>query len=176
MSKKTKATAPIVASKSTFFMNAMQSETSHTLVATDYKEPQLVCIEGNGSRPSHQGDGYKEGDTMYTLNSTEHHAVCYRGDAITSPVNASNPQVGDPCHTLTNDSRNYVVIENHPADSRVKLSEDNICQTLSSRMGTGGGNVPIVVEQFVLELDTTIKICGGVLLHDWRNKTSADSS
>ena len=29
-------------------------------------------------------------------------------------------------------------IENHPADSRVKLSEDGIVQTLSARMGTGG--------------------------------------
>lgn len=32
-----------------------------------------------------------------------------------------------------------LVIENHPADSRVKISEDNVFQTLSSRMGTGGG-------------------------------------
>jgi DNA (cytosine-5)-methyltransferase 1 len=31
-----------------------------------------------------------------------------------------------------------IVIENHPADSRVKISEDNVIQTLSSRMGTGG--------------------------------------
>lgn len=31
------------------------------------------------------------------------------------------------------------VLENHPADSRVKISKDNIFQTLSSRMGTGGG-------------------------------------
>ena len=31
-----------------------------------------------------------------------------------------------------------VVIENHPADSRVKICEDNVFQTLSSRMGTGG--------------------------------------
>ena len=30
------------------------------------------------------------------------------------------------------------VIENHPADSRVKISEDNTFQTLSSSMGTGG--------------------------------------
>ena len=30
------------------------------------------------------------------------------------------------------------VLENHPADSRVKISKDNIFQTLSSRMGTGG--------------------------------------
>ena len=36
----------------------------------------MVVLEGNGSRPSHKGDGYKESDTMYTLNSTEHHAVC----------------------------------------------------------------------------------------------------
>lgn len=35
--------------------------------------------------------------------------VAYRGDAITSPVNASNPRPGDPCHTLTDDSRNYIV-------------------------------------------------------------------
>ena len=33
----------------------------------------------------------------------------YRGDAITSPINKSNPQPGDPCHTLANDDRNYLV-------------------------------------------------------------------
>ena len=30
------------------------------------------------------------------------------------------------------------ILENHPADSRVKICEDGIFQTLSSRMGTGG--------------------------------------
>lgn len=35
------------------------------------------AIEGNGSRPSHQGDGYSESDTMYTLNTIERHAVAY---------------------------------------------------------------------------------------------------
>lgn len=73
----------------------------------------MIVLEGNGSRPSHRGDGYAESDTMYTLNSTEHHAVC---------------------------------IENHPADSRVQIKEDGIVQTLSGRMGTGGGNVPMVME------------------------------
>lgn len=38
----------------------------------------------------------------------------------------------------------YKIIENHPNDSRVKYKEDNVFQTLSSRMGTGGGNVPMV--------------------------------
>lgn len=74
----------------------------------------MIVLEGNGQRESHKGDGYKESDVMYTLNTVEQHAVC---------------------------------IENHPADSRVKISEDGVVQTLSSRMGTGGGNVPMVMEQ-----------------------------
>lgn len=37
----------------------------------------IVCLEGNGSRPSHRGDGYLESEVMYTLNSTEVHAVAY---------------------------------------------------------------------------------------------------
>lgn len=39
------------------------------------------------------------------------------------------------------------VVENHPADSRVNIDESGMCQTLTSRMGTGGGNVPVVMEQ-----------------------------
>ena len=39
----------------------------------------------------------------------------------------------------------YIVLENHPNDSRVKIIENGICQTLSTRMGTGGGNVPLVL-------------------------------
>lgn len=49
---------------------------------------------------------------MYTLNSTEVHAIC---------------------------------LEHHPNDSRIKIKEDGICQTLNQRMGTGGGNVPLVM-------------------------------
>lgn len=37
------------------------------------------------------------------------------------------------------------LIENHPADSRVTLQNDLISQTLSARMGTGGGNVPMIL-------------------------------
>ena len=36
----------------------------------------MIVLEGNGSRPSHKGDGYSESDVSYTLNATEHHAVC----------------------------------------------------------------------------------------------------
>lgn len=38
-----------------------------------------------------------------------------------------------------------VAIENHPADSRVKIDNSGTVQTLTSRMGTGGGNVPFIL-------------------------------
>ena len=41
---------------------------------------ETICIEGNGSRPSHKGDGYIESDTMYTLNTIEVHGVAYGVD------------------------------------------------------------------------------------------------
>lgn len=34
-----------------------------------------IAIEGNGSRQSHHGDGWKETDKMYSLNTVETHAV-----------------------------------------------------------------------------------------------------
>lgn len=40
-----------------------------------------------------------------------------------------------------------IALENHPADNQVKISEDDISQTLTSRMGTGGNNVPLVMEE-----------------------------
>lgn len=33
----------------------------------------------------------------------------------------------------------YMMIENHPADSRVNIDDSGTCQTLTGRMGTGGG-------------------------------------
>ncbi len=32
----------------------------------------------------------------------------------------------------------YKILENHPADSRIKICDDGIFQTLPSQMGTGG--------------------------------------
>ena len=39
-----------------------------------------------------------------------------------------------------------VPIENHSQDSRVGISPDGICQTLTGKMGTGGGNVPLLLD------------------------------
>lgn len=40
-----------------------------------------------------------------------------------------------------------VAIENHPADSRIKIDDSGTIQTLTTRMGTGGGNVPLVMNE-----------------------------
>lgn len=39
-----------------------------------------------------------------------------------------------------------LILENHPQDSRVKIKYDGIVQTLPTRMGTGGGNVPMLLQ------------------------------
>lgn len=30
-------------------------------------------------------------------------------------------------------------------DSRIRMTDDDVCQTLNTRMGTGGGNVPLIL-------------------------------
>lgn len=63
----------------------------------------------------------------------------------------SHSQYGDEPLASTVKARDYkqftdlVVYETHPADSRVKEMGD-ICQTVTSRWGTGGGNVPIAIQ------------------------------
>lgn len=79
----------------------------------------IVVVEGNGSRPSHKGDGYKESDVMYTLNTIGQHAVVYAidresyncgqnyakkmgisEDGITSTLNAQGPSaVATPAYS-----------------------------------------------------------------------------
>ena len=39
-----------------------------------------------------------------------------------------------------------VALDNHPIDSRIKVSENGVFETLTSRMGTGGNNVPLVMK------------------------------
>jgi DNA (cytosine-5)-methyltransferase 1 len=54
------------------------------------------------------------------------------------------PCLETTCHDYSRaDGFTMMVYETHPADSRVKAMGD-VCQTVTSRWGTGGGNVPLV--------------------------------
>ena len=58
-----------------------EAETSRTIDTSNQSPSRnqggMVVIEGNGTRPSHHGDGWKESETMYTLNATETHGVAH---------------------------------------------------------------------------------------------------
>ena len=113
-------------------MQVMQSKRGINMLI---KENSLFSIA------DHPTPKINQGGVMYTINSRDYKtpcAVAYRGDAITSPVNASNPQPGDPCHTLTDDSRNYVVEKTvydwHRQDTRMTELKD-VCTTAAAGWG-----------------------------------------
>ena len=54
-----------------------------------------------------------------------------------------------------------IALENHPADCRVRIEEKGTVQALTSRMGTGGGNVPLVMAPDGPMLPITMKIRSG---------------
>lgn len=60
--------------------------------------------------------------------------IAQGGDEGEGAASGTKRGVGESC-----------VYENHANDSRVTRCEDGIVPTLSSRMGTGGGNVPFVL-------------------------------
>ena len=68
--------------------------------------------------------GIYKADTSRTLDLNGGTPACHQGGmAIVEPT--------------------AYALENHPNDSRVKVSENGIVQALNARMGTGGGNVPL---------------------------------
>lgn len=75
----------------------------------------VYALEGNGARPSHMGNGFNDSGVMYTLNTIEQHSICYKQQIIID-------------HSRRHD---YQPLE--------------IVPTLEAHMGTGGGNVPLVL-------------------------------
>ena len=60
------------------FYEAVTSRTIDTSDQSPCKnQGGMVVVEGNGTRPSHKGDGYAESEKMYTLNTVEVPAVAY---------------------------------------------------------------------------------------------------
>ena len=72
--------------------------------------------------------------------------IVYNGENITSPQNKANPKPGDPCHTLSTDTRNYVVEPTmiEMTSTKNTIIQDGTSCTLTARMGTGGNQVNAV--------------------------------
>jgi DNA (cytosine-5)-methyltransferase 1 len=61
-----------------------------------------------------------------------------------------------------------VAIENHPADSRVKLDDSGTVQTLTGRMGTGGGNVPMVMDERAMAMTVSENVANTLAATDYK--------
>ena len=66
----------------------------------------MAVIEGNGTRPSHKGDGYKESGIMYTLNATEQHAVAFAD--VNATLSANDGPKGPSSQMMRNPRENFV--------------------------------------------------------------------
>jgi DNA (cytosine-5)-methyltransferase 1 len=106
-----------------------ENGTAFSLRSRDYKDPQCVAYRITSHPKSKEdGQGWQETDVNDTLNAFDN------GETRTPTL----------------------LVENHPNDSRVKIREDGIVQTLNGRMGTGGGNVPLVMNTYQ---NTTGALC-----------------
>lgn len=122
--------------------NAPTGTTQDHYIVLEEKKSAGFCTEHSAQA---RGIGYEE-EKSPTLRAGVTPAVVvldsYGGQA-------ESAKETDVCSTLK--STHYkmppCVVENHPADSRVDLSKDDTVQTLTSRMGTGGGNVPLILDQ-----------------------------
>ena len=83
-----------------------------------------------------------------TLRAEAHHPPCIMGaSGFCTEHSADSRSIGyreEESPTLRAGVTPGVAIEYNPTDSRIKVKKDGICQTLCSRMGTGGNNIPLV--------------------------------
>ena len=83
-----------------------------------------------------------------TLRAEAHHPPCIMGaSGFCTEHSADSRSIGyreEESPTLRAGVTPGVAIEFNPTDSRIRIKDDGVCQTLCSRMGTGGNNVPLV--------------------------------
>lgn len=160
----------LVQTEKTGTLSTLQDQTIFQLI----QEP-TYCISGNtvDRKTNQNGTGVRESGA-FTVNTVDRHAVAYAlqnqnlciDDAlpfdttqITSKVNKSNPQWGDPCHPLAaaahppaaviriSDEEMQVqpmVLESNQVHATV--TQNGICPTLPASMGLGGGYVPMITD------------------------------
>lgn len=160
----------LVQTEKTGTLSTLQDQTIFQLI----QEP-TYCISGNtvDRKTNQNGTGVRESGA-FTVNTVDRHAVVYAlqnqnlciDDAlpfdttqITSKVNKSNPQWGDPCHPLAAAAHPPAAVirisdEEMPVQPMVlesnqvhaTVTQNGICPTLPASMGLGGGYVPMITD------------------------------
>ena len=139
-----------------------ETETNDTLNAFDSGETRVPTLVV-GAVESHPQDSrvkINEDGINQTISGNMEHDPANGGLVVTAFIQNQRDEVrdlGERSGTLHAEQgtheQTFLCIENHPNDSRVKIREDGVVQTLDARMGLGGGNVPMVanVEPVLLE-------------------------
>lgn len=65
------------------------------------------------------------------------------------------------------------VIDNHPQDSRISIREDGMTPTLTEKMGTGGNNVPMVMEPMSLHQNQIGEVRAGSVANTLNTNSNA---
>ena len=129
------------------------------------------CVGETGRQAASAFDGYNgdlTGDVSATLGvncgmSTGRNGIVLNDqggnrmditDEVTCTLRAESHH--PPC---VMDAPAVIPLEHHPTDSRIKIEESDAIQTLTSRMGTGGNNVPLVMSDE--DTPVTLKIRSG---------------
>ena len=104
-----------------------------------------ICLNDQGGQRMDVTD-----DVSATLRAEAHHPPCVLESAgFCTEHSSKSRSIGYEEETSPTLRAGVVpaavALENHPTDFRVKISDDGMVQTLTSRMGTGGGNVPLVM-------------------------------
>lgn len=73
-------------------------------IILDDQGGQQISVCTDGKSPTLRAEAH--GNAPYVINKK---TLVYDGANITSPLNKTNPQAGDPYHTISTDSRNYIV-------------------------------------------------------------------
>ena len=142
--------------------NSMKSANPHSGI---YEADTARTLDLNGGSPAcNQGgmaivegcdvyNGVMTGDVSASLTAACGGPNTSGGKVVQSVVqgfDSYNQMVtGDKAKALnsaaTESDHLPVVLENHPNDSRIKIKDNGVFQSLSARMGTGGNNTPMVM-------------------------------
>ena len=135
------------------YNGTIDKEVSCTLTASAgvsaaHSGPSVICMATQqGGAEIRQDDKAPTLTAAAGMSGNNQPVICFHilqnpisSDTISPCVSCGNSANGQAALGVA-----YVMVENHPADSRVNIDDSGTCQCLTGRMGTGGGNVPMVL-------------------------------
>lgn len=127
-----------------------QGATPHAAQST----PKTICSAGfcpeQGEKT--RGVGYSDEQSPTLRAGVTPAVIAFEPGALVRLGHQPSEELSSTLRAQMGDNQVCVALDHHPADSRLNISEDGKVQTLTGRMGTGGGNVPMVMnEQRVFE-------------------------